>query len=302
VRKAFGSSDAVDDSDEPIGYRFAFWGFVVSFFGMAAWFTYYGMNFLVAIALLLLVFTIVLGLARLVSQGGVFFVQQRWQAPNLLHCMTGGRAFSAAASVVAMMQNAILMTDAREILSAHAMNALRISSVFERRRRLFLPIMFTALAVSAAVCTWATLDTYYRVGGYNIANSWGTISHPIETFNTVHRMIAQPAQSSEAHYGPMVVGAAIMFVVTFMRGHFYWWPIHPLGFMLASSYAAIMLWFSFLLGWLAKVLTLKFAGGNVLRVMRSFFLGVIIAESFAIAVSTVLGLFGVKLGFIFLPG
>jgi hypothetical protein len=302
VRKAFGRGRKVDDSDEPISYRFAFWGFVISFLGMAGWFTYYGMNFLVAVALLLLMFTVVLGLARLVSQGGVFFVQQRWQPPELLHCMSGGRAFSAAASVVAMMQNAILIFDAREVLSGHAMNALRISSVFERRRRLFLPIMFVALGVSAIVCTWATLDTYYRVGGYNIANPWGTINHPIDTFNTVHRMIANPAQSSETHYAPMALGAAIMFVVTFMRGHFYWWPIHPLGFMLASSYAAIMLWFSFLLGWLAKVLTLKFAGGGVLRIMRSFFLGVIIAESFAIAVSTVLGLFGVKLGFIFLPG
>jgi hypothetical protein len=260
------------------------------------------MNFFVAVALLLLMFTVVLGLARLVSQGGVFFVQQRWQPPDLLHCMSGGRAFSATASVVAMMQNALLIFDAREILSGHAMNALRISSVFERRRRLFLPIMFAALGLSVVVCAWATLDTYYRVGGYNSTNTFGMVGLPMDTFNAARRMIVSPGQSSETHYAPMLLGAAIMFVVTFMRGRFYWWPIHPLGFMLAASYAAIMLWFSFLLGWLAKVLTLKFAGGSVLRVMRSFFLGVIIAESFAIAVSTVLGLFGVKLGFIFLPG
>jgi hypothetical protein len=92
-----------------------------------------------------------------------------------------------------------------------------------------------------------------------------------------------------------------MFAVTFMRGHFHWWPLHSLGFLVAASYAAHTLWFSFLLGWLTKVLTLKFAGGATLRGMRNFFFGVIIAESFAIAVSTVLGLAGVKLGFIFLP-
>jgi hypothetical protein len=39
----------------------------------------------------------------------------------------------------------------------------------------------------------------------------------------------------------------------------------------------------------------------MLRVLRGFFLGVIVAESFAIVVSTVLGLFGIKLGYIFLP-
>jgi len=61
------------------------------------------------------------------------------------------------------------------------------------------------------------------------------------------------------------------------------------------------LWFSFLLGWLAKVATLKFAGGSMLRALHNFFVGVIIAESFAVAVSTVLGLLGVRLGYIFLP-
>jgi hypothetical protein len=301
ARKALFLNGSVDDSDEPISYVFAFWGFILSFLGLALWLTYYKMGFFIAVVYMALMFVLALGLARLISQGGVFFVQQRWQPPDLIHGISGGRAFGPAASVVAMMQNAIYIFDAREILSGHAMNALRITSVFERRKRLFLPIMFVALAVSAVVCSYSTLHTYYRVGGYNIANPWGTRSHPIATFKSAHLMITQPGQSSRTHYGPMTLGASIMFFTTFMRGRFYWWPIHSLGFLVASSYAAFMLWPSFLLGWLAKVLTLKFAGGNVLRVMRSFFLGVIIAESFAIATSTILGLFGVKLGFIFLP-
>lgn len=299
--KAVGLGRSVDDSDEPIGYRLGFFGFVASFIGMALWFTYYGMNFLVALLLLGLMFTLVLGLARLISQGGVFFVQQRWQPPDLLHSVTGGSAFGKAAAVVVQMQNAIFIYDAREILSGHAMNALRVASVFKKHQRLFLPAMFAALLLAMAVCSWATLDTYYRVGGYNIANPWGTTSHPIQTFTKAHRMITMPAQSADPRYGPMVLGAVIMFFVTFMRGHFYWWPLHSLGFLVAASYAANTLWFSFLLGWLAKVVTLKFAGGAMLRTLRSFFVGVIIAESFVIAVSTMLGLAGVKLGFIFLP-
>ena len=301
TKKALALDRRIDDSDEPISYRLGFWGFLASFLGLALWFTYYKMNFFIALALLALMFTLALGLARLIAQGGVFFVQQRWQPPNLLHSISGGKAFSAAAAVVAQMQNAIYIYDAREILSGHAMNALRIASVFEKHRRLFLPTMFAALLLSFLVCTWSTLDTYYRIGGYNIANAWGTTSHPLETFTTAHRMITMPGQTAEPHYGPMALGAVIMFAVTFMRGHFHWWPLHSLGFLVAASYAAHTLWFSFLLGWLTKVLTLKFAGGATLRGMRNFFFGVIIAESFAIAVSTVLGLAGVKLGFIFLP-
>jgi hypothetical protein len=301
ARKALGLDGSVDDSEEPVGYRVAFWGLLVSFLGMAVWLAVHKMNFLVAVAYLALVMVLALGLARLVAQGGVFFVQQVWQPPPLLHSITGGRAFGAASAVVAEMQSAIFLFDAREILSGHAVNAFRLASVFKKHRRLFLPALLAALVVSVVVCAWATLYVYYDVGGYNIANPWGTRSHAISTFTRAHRMIAQPGQTADAHYGPMIAGAAIMFTVTFMRARFYWWPVHSLGFLIASTYPAHTYYFSFFLGWLAKVLTLKFAGGGMLRTMRSFFLGVIIAESFAIAVSTVLGLAGVKLGFIFLP-
>ncbi len=86
-----------------------------------------------------------------------------------------------------------------------------------------------------------------------------------------------------------------------MRARFYWWPLHSVGLLMAASYAAHTLWFSFLLGWLTKVVTLKFAGGRALRTLRHFFVGVIVAESVAIASSTILGIFDIKLGFIFLP-
>jgi len=300
-KKATGLDRRADDAEEPISHRLSFWGFVVSFLGMAAWLTVHKMNFFVALLFLALMFVLVLGLARLVAQGGMFFVQQRWQPPDVLHGISGGRAFGAAAAVVAQMQNAIFIYDAREILSGHAMNALRVASVFEKRRRLFLPAMLCALMLAMAVCSWATLKVYYRIGGYNIANTFGTRSHPITTFTNAHRMITQPAQSADPHYGPMALGGAIMFFVTFMRARFYWWPLHSLGFLVAASYVTNTLWASFLLGWLVKAATLKFAGGGTLRTLRSFFLGVIIAESFVIAVSTALGLFGIKLGYIFLP-
>jgi hypothetical protein len=93
-----------------------------------------------------------------------------------------------------------------------------------------------------------------------------------------------------------------MFVVTVMRAHFYWWPVHSLGFLIGSTWATHNLWVGFFIAWFLKVFIMKFGGGHMLKTARSFFLGVIIAEAFAIGVSTVLGLVaGVELGKIFLP-
>ncbi len=300
-RKAAGLDEGVDDSAEPIAYRLAFWGTVASCAGMAAWFVYYGMSVLVAAAFVALMLVMILGLARLVAQGGVFFVLQQWKPVDLLHGLSGGRAFGAGAAVVGQMHNNVFFWDTREILSAHAMNALRISAVFGQRRRLLLPAMFAALVLAMPIAAWSSLHMYYSVGAYNVGTAWGTRVHPINTFNKAERMIVSPVQSAEPQYGAMALGAGIMFATTLARGRFYWWPIHSLGFMMGSSYAAQMLWVSAFLGWLAKALTLKLCGGKVLQAVRSFFLGIILAESLAIAVSTAVGLVGPKLGPVFLP-
>jgi hypothetical protein len=301
ARKALVPRSGVDDSEEPVSYRLAFWGFIVTFLGMAAWYAVHGMTVAVALAFVALAFALTLGLARLVTQGGVFLVLQQWKPVDLIHGLSGGKAFGATAAVVAQMSDNVFFWDTREVLSAHAMNALRISSVFEKRRRLLVPAMVCALLLAMPVAAWSSLRMYYSVGAYNVASAWGTRVHPINTFEKAQRMITSPAQSAEPHYGALAVGAGVMAAVTVARAHFHWWPVHSLGFLMASSYAAHMLWLSFLLGWLTKTAILWFGGGRGLRAGRDFFLGVILAESAAIATSTLLGLAGLRFGPIFLP-
>ncbi len=304
VRKALFLDRDIDDSEEPISYTVGFWGLVAALGGMVAWFWWFGMNPVTAVALLALVMAVALIHARLISQGGIFFTQHTWTPPTLLHSVTGGAAFGApAAVVVAQMQNAILIQDSREILSGHAFNALRISSVFKRHKRWFLPIMFVALAVAVGVCTIFTLRMYYRVGGYNIPNTYGTISLPKQTFQAAGRIIANPTRSAEPLWFPLGLGGVVMLFVTVMRARFYWWPVHSLGFLIGSTWPAHNLWFSFFLAWLAKVFIMKFGGGTMLKKARNFFLGAIIGEFIAIGVTTLLGLLvGMKFGYLFLPG
>lgn len=302
-RKAIGRGRDIDDSTEPVSYRASFWGLVIALLGMVGWFWYYGMNPLVAGLLLGLMFCIVLGQARLIAQGGVFFIQQTWAPPSLLHSLSGGRVFGAQAAIVAQMQQAILIADSRELLSGHVMNAFRISSVFRKHRRWFLPALMAALLVGVVICTWSTLRVYYDVGGVNISNTYGTVQLPKQIFQNAQQMYKNPTQSAEPYYGAMAFGAAIMFVVTFMRARFYWWPVHSLGLLIGNTWPMQNLWFGFLLGWLVKVAILKFGSGGALRGARHFFLGVIIGESAVIGLSTLLGLVAkIKLGYIFLPG
>jgi hypothetical protein len=70
---------------------------------------------------------------------------------------------------------------------------------------------------------------------------------------------------------------------------------------MAASWSSRELWFSFLLGWLAKVLIMNLGGGRMLRQARHFFVGVIITETVMVGLATFVSLLtGVRTGPVFL--
>ena len=302
LRSALGRSRRTDDSAEPIGYPLAFWGLVAALCGLVLWDMHFGVRAWAAVVLVALTFSMVLVHSRMVAQGGLFFTQQYWSPAGFLHGITGGRVFSGPAAVVASLQDSILTSDSRELLGPHSMNALRIWSVFERRRRLFLPIMLVVLAVALATAGYSSMRwVYYDRGALNVPIGSSHVYHMTNLYNSVHLMISQPWQARWER-GGLATGVAGMAGLLALRGTFYWWPINPLGFAIAMSWCTRELWFSFFLGWLAKALILKFGSGQTLRSGRQFFLGVIIGESLTIGASTLLTLLtGVPTGPIFLP-
>ena len=59
---------------------------------------------------------------------------------------------------------------------------------------------------------------------------------------------------------------------------FPWWPIHPIGYMLAFSSSMRILWFSFLVGWACNTLCLRYGGTFLYRRVRLIFIGLIIGD------------------------
>jgi len=304
VRKAVGRAPGADDSHEPVSFSLSFWGFIVSLAGMVGWCWYFGMNPAIALLLIALMFSVLIVHARLVCQGGLFFTQQAWVPAQVVHSLTGGHGLSPSAIVVSMMQHSMLLSDARECLSPHAMNALRISSIFEKGRRLLLPAMVAALAVALLASGWASMRVYYSTGGLNIRNRYGPQVLGKFTFERSENMIVRPKDSAKGLWGALALGSSVMVVLMAVRSQLYWWPIHPLGFLVATTYAMGCMWFSFFLGWLVKVIVAYFGGGRLLRDARNFFLGLIAMEAFFVAVCAVAGLIRKEpvAGMMFLPG
>jgi hypothetical protein len=288
VAKAFGGARDVDDREEPVGYAFAFWGFMICLVGAAAWFVHYGMGVWVAGLMMGTLMCIMLVHARIVAQSGLYVTLPMWAAPDILQGLAFGHLFGVKGAVVAQMQQGVMMQSNFSLLSPAAINAFRISEVFRRHRRRLLAALVAALLVGLAASTWSYMTHAYTEGSLNFTKYWGPRGNPERVFSIAHQRITRPTQLQEGRFTPFLLGVGLTAAVMFMRARFYWWPIHPIGLLANGGWFADRIWLPFLLGWMVKVCLMKFGSGRLLRQARSFFVAVILTESFLNAASTVM--------------
>ncbi len=286
-RRALGIGARVDDSEEPVSYKLAFWGFIVCTIAVVAWFAVYKMKIWVALALFLMAMCIMLVHARMVAQSGVYITQLNVIAPNILHGLGLGHVFGPQAAIVGLLHHGIFLYGSTALLSPPAIHAFRISEVFERGRRLLLPAMVVAILAGMAASGWTSLHMAYDEGAANFDDTWGQMNHPKNLFSMAHEMTEQPSQYSPARWLPFGVGIVLTGFVMFMRARFYWWPIHAIGLLGISNWHIDRMWLPFLLGWLIKVSLMKFTSGRAVRQARFFFIALILVEAFVGGVSTI---------------
>ncbi len=287
ARKAFGADSGVDDSEEPVSFRLAFWGLVICCLGVFAWTAYYSQSIWAAGALVLILMCVQFVHARIVSQSGLYWTWLLWSPPGVLHSLSLGYALRPLGAVVAYMQHGIMMHNVS--LAPAAMHCFRIGEVFKKGRRLLLPAMVVATAVALVVCSWTFLGEAYARGVLNFQDRWGNVSNPQNIFQMAHQIIERPFQAAQPQWGPFALGVALTGFAMFMRTRFYWWPIHSVGLLAIGNWSADRMWLPFLLGWLIKLCLMKFAGGKAIRQTRVFFIAFILADSSLTAVKTIVG-------------
>ena len=84
---------------------------------------------------------------------------------------------------------------------------------------------------------------------------------------------------------PLSTWARLLF--SSLRLRFAGFPLHPVLFLVAGTYAAGKCWWSFLVGWGIKCLVVRFGGGKVYQQLKPLFVGIIAGELLAAGASIV---------------
>jgi hypothetical protein len=197
----------------------------------------------------------------------------------------------------------LLGCDPRVVLPIYSTHALRVAddAAYSEggkpgRGVPFILTMLVALLVGYVVSGAASLYVEY--------NHSSTLDRervsPLETYNidqglkyrvltptrTYSAGTPQDSHNRVMHFG---IGVGITTVLSVLRLRFADFPLHPVGYLLAYSYTTEIVWFSVFVGWVVKVVIVRFGGARLFYAGRMFFIGLIVGEAGAAAVWMAIG-------------
>ena len=264
---------------EAASLRWAVWGALVSFGGMVYLIGIGGMPITLVLVMLLVVIAYLLALTRIrVDAGTAWHFGPFIPAQEVVANWVGPATLSPA-SVSTLAFHEWYNLDYRSMTVPHLFEGYRMAYAGRSSARRLTWAMFLCMLVGYFVACWASLQLYYTYGAATAhVNPWRI------QMGQIPWNLAQAHQQSLQHYPDwpgiegMVAGALITFLLFYTRSQFTWWPFHPAGYAIGNTFITDLLWCPFLVGWLAKVLILRYGGMQSYRRALPFFIGLILGD------------------------
>ncbi len=285
-----------------MSYPFAFWLLMGCIALMIGWFWMAGASLIGAATIVLLLLLLFMVIARVVAETGLIYGQllipiyRPWT-------LLGSYGFIRPVSLETFYLSSLTQVsfyDFREPFSVYASHGMKVAQEMiplegeptPRTRvigRRLIGLMAISVVLAYVLSFSSLLWTEYNYAfsqdasqSYPI-NSWGTVgaqrNYVLNPSSTYYR-----DRYGAENYDPLThigVGAAISAGLSVMRLRFAWWPLHPVGFLMYPTTPAQVIWFSLMLGWLAKTLMLRLGGAGMYQSAKPLFIGLIVGECVA---------------------
>ncbi len=271
LRCALGTGDRGYDHGEASSYRAAFAAVVVGLAVMVAWLNVAGLGLGYCVVLVAVTLAIYYTMARVVAQCGLPALSPP-TFPNMFMCTLFGTAAIGNRGLGVMALHYGSYFNIRNSVMSGAAHGLYLTK--RRRGRLLWAMAFGLLLAYVFACASAVWISY-RKGGVNM-DPWFFGNFPDAPWRWMRT-------ASVAHVGPGFAmmawcgaGAALMAGLIVAQRTLFWWPLHPVGVLIASSQMVLYFWSSVFAAWLIKLAVVGLGGGGAYARARRFFIGLVL--------------------------
>ena len=289
LRMGFGLKKSAAPQDEWLSTVAAFWGVVVGGLAIVGWCYVAGVPFFFSFMVVAALFLFMLVATRVICQGGIAYFTLTAAPMDSLMAFFGPKAFTHIGLVVTAIIQKVLFVDLRESLMPSLFHVRKISDGTGSNRRIFAAIMITLL-LGILISFLAMLALCYKFGVRELQFDWASRT-TLTVYDNLFSIIESPVEQGHWVMSFIVVGAVLMLLLVICYHRFYWWPIHPIGYLTTYSSAMWYLWFCFFVGWICNTLCMRYGGVMLYRKVRFFFIGLIIGDFMMAGSWAVFGLF-----------
>ncbi len=268
------------EEGEPASYRTMLVGWTLCMLVAWGWLIAVGMTPAIGAVLLALGTVLVLLMARVVAETGLFFVGPMWWPTGFVSSLLGPQVVSTASFYWTQIVSRIFFADLRETLMPFAVNSLRMGQeVADRERGRWFRWLFVALGISVLLSGATHHYLSYTHGRTALEDGYASSQMPFDAMQETYTFAnTTPQESVSGSWVSFGMGAVMVGVL--MVGRVMWvsWPFHPIGLVLMNSGPLQAFWFSIFIGWGVKRLLLRYGGAGAFRRARPFFIGLIVGE------------------------
>ncbi len=282
ARAAFGSKEDLGDADEPLSYRKAGVGFIVGtafLMGFAHFAA--GMSWPVIVAFFTIYWLLALAITRMRAELGPPAHDLHDAGPDRIIAGIVGTSHLSPKDLTVMSQFFWFNRAYRSHPMPFQLEGFKMGERARMDYRRLSLAMVLAIAVGTIAAFWAVLSLTYKYGAAtNMAPPDVPLIFGGEPFNRLDGWLKVPPTPKVIAYtrGAIASGFLLTIALNSLRMALPWFPFHPVGYAVSSSWSMGRLWVCLLIAWAIKAVMLRYGGLQTYRKALPFFLGVILGE------------------------
>lgn len=289
LRGVIRGDSGPDERREPVSYRTAAFGAALGLLALGAFLRAAGMSAWVIMPFFLIYLALSVAITRMRAELGPPAHDLHMAGPDAMIPSLAGPDNLGRANLVALS----LTYWFNRAYRAHPMPfMLEGFKTAERAnmgyRRLFAAIMLAA-AAGAVAAFWSELHIYYARGAA-AKTGWVPMVFASEPYWRLEGWLRGTAAPTDNTLAAVLVGFGFTLALQALRMRLPWFPFHPVGYAVSSSWSLHMLWACMFIAWAIKLFVLRYGGLRLYRTLTPFFLGVVLGECVAGSVWSIIGI------------
>jgi hypothetical protein len=277
AERIMGGGDPKEDEREPLRYRAAFLLCMAALIYVVAVGVSIRMAFWVSVAFFVQYFVMTMIVGRIRAEMGLPTHELERLGPTVVQGNILGANILGTQNLTSLSLFFGFTRGIRNIPYPHVFEGVYLMDRLGADSRKLLLACLGFVAVGQFCANFWYLHLGYQYGIGSDWNQWMPWSCQ-EAWNQLGGWLNNPHGFAWGRVIAMVVGFIFYFGLMVVRTTWVWWPIHPAGFAISTTYYMDHMWMPMLVAWLAKVIVARYSGIRGVRSLAAVAFGLILGD------------------------